>query len=96
MAAGAAAAAAVGTSLAAGSVNLSSVWTILNTFQLLVVVGMLDIALPPKVEAFIHGFDFASLNVPDEYNIALIIAPRRRRDRQNSSRVAQKRNNSNE
>ena len=75
MAAGTAAAAAVGASLASGSLNLSSMWTILNTFQLLVVIGMLDGELPTKLEAFIQGFDIASLNVPDEYNIALILFP---------------------
>ena len=44
-------------------------------FQLLVVVGMLEISYPTKVEAFIKGFDFASLNVPEEYNIVLLLFP---------------------
>ena len=64
-AAGAAAAAAFATSLASGGVNLASLWTLLNTFQLLVVVGMLEIKFPPKFEAFVHGFKLASLNLPD-------------------------------
>ena len=44
-------------------------------YQLLVVVGMLEISYPTKVEAFIKGFDFASLNIPEEYNIVLYLFP---------------------
>ena len=47
----------------------------MNTYQLLIVVGMLDIQFPTKIEAFIQGFDVASLNLPDEYNPALILFP---------------------
>ena len=65
----------MGTSIASGSFNLGSLWTILNTFQLLVVVGMLEIEFPTKLKTFIHGFDFASLNVPDEYNVVLMLFP---------------------
>ena len=55
--------------------NLESLWTLLNTYQLLVVVGMLEIEYPTKVDAFMHGFEFASLNVPDEYNVVLVLFP---------------------
>ena len=42
---------------------------------MLVVVGMLEIEFPTKLNTYIHGFDFVSLSVPDEYNIALILFP---------------------
>ena len=51
---------------------------------------MLDIEFPTKLDSYIHGFDFASLNVADKYNIALILFPEEYDT--NSSEVEQSKN----
>ena len=68
-AAAGAAGAAVAASLLSGSVNLQSIWSMANTFQLLMVIGLLDIDFPPKLDAYFHSFDFALFALPDELNL---------------------------
>ena len=68
VAGGVAVAAGVAASLVSRSANFESIWTVLNTFQLIIVIALLEIDYPPKVEAFFHGFEFASLNLPQEWN----------------------------
>ena len=50
--------------------NLESIWSVLNTFQLIIIIALLEIDYPPKVEAFFQGFEFASLNMPSDWNFA--------------------------
>ena len=51
---------------------------------------MLEIEFPRKLNTYIHGFDFASLNVPDKYNPALILFPEE--DDTNSNAVEESKN----
>ena len=37
-------------------------------FQLVIVIAMLDIEYPPKLEAFFKGFELATLSMPLQYN----------------------------
>ena len=71
----AAAAAGVAASFASGSMSLESIWTILNTFQLLIIIALLEIEYSPKLEAFFQGFEFASLNLPSEWNFVQNLMP---------------------
>ena len=64
-AAGAAVAVSAVSNLAMGSTNFQSIWTILNTFQLVIVIALLDIEYPTKVEAFMQGFELAALSMPE-------------------------------
>ena len=56
--------AAIGANLAAGTSNFQSFWTILNIFQLVIIIALLEIEYPPKVEAFFQGFEMAALSMP--------------------------------
>ena len=68
MVAGGAVAAATVSSILKGGFNPSSLWTMMNQYQLLVFIGLLDLKFPAKTEAFLKGFRLASLNIPKEYH----------------------------
>ena len=40
----------------------------MNQYQLLVFVGLLDLKFPAKTEAFLKGFNLATLNIPKDYD----------------------------
>ena len=54
--------------MASGTTNLQSIWSLLNTFQLVIVIALLDIDYPPKVVAFFQGFMLATLSMPPQLN----------------------------
>ena len=58
-----------------GTTNYHSIWTILNTYQLIILIALLDIEYPPNVATFFEGFELAALSMPKEYNLAEWIVP---------------------
>ena len=36
---------------------------------MIIIIALLEIEYPPKVEAFFQGFEFASLNIPSDWNL---------------------------
>ena len=68
--AGTAAAASVASSAASGGSSFDGAWNVINSFQLLIVLGLLEIEYPPKVEAFFQGFSFTMFSVPERLNQA--------------------------
>ena len=73
LAAGGAVGVAIGASVLSGAANFQSIWAMLNTFQLVIIIALLDIEYPPKVEGFFQGFEFASLSMPQEFNYVQLI-----------------------
>ena len=67
--AGVAAAASVASSMASGGSSLDGAWNVINSFQLLIIIALLDINYPPKVEAFFQGFSFTMFTMPDNLNL---------------------------
>ena len=67
--AGAAAAASIASSAASGGVSFDGAWFVLYSLQLLIVIGLLDIDYPPKLEAFLQDFSFTMFTVSEDYNL---------------------------
>ena len=62
-------------SAASGGSSFDGAWSVINSFQLLIVLALLDIEYPPKVEAFFQGFSFTMFAVPDDFNYVLQVIP---------------------
>ena len=62
--AGGVVAASTASGLASGSFNFQSIWTLLNIYQLIVFVGLLDLEYSPKAQEFFEGFRLSLLNIP--------------------------------
>ena len=55
-------------SAAPGSPSFDGAWHVINSFQLLIIVALLEIEYPPMVQAFLQSFSFAMFTLPEEVN----------------------------